>query len=138
MPAWSPRWVADVDGLAVGDRVLTLPGVGAFTQDIVVDARTAQVHRIPDEMPFDEAAAFNLTYGTAGIGLQRGAVKPGETLLVLGAAGGCGSAAIQVGKAMGMTVIAVAGGADKVALCTRARRRPRHRPSPDCAVVGRR
>jgi NADPH2:quinone reductase len=106
-----------VESFAVGDRVLTLTGTGSFAAQVVATPPTTQVHRIPDEMPFDEAAAFNLTYGTAGIGLQRGAVQPGETVLVLGAAGGCGSAAVQIGKAMGATVIAVAGGADKVGLC---------------------
>lgn len=108
---------ADVVGLGVGDRVLTLTGTGAFAEEIVVTIPPAQVHRIPDDMPFDEAAAFNLTYGTAGIGLRRGALAPGDTLLVTGAAGGCGSAAIQIGKALGASVIAVAGGAEKVALC---------------------
>jgi NADPH2:quinone reductase len=108
---------ADVEGLAVGDRVLALMGTGAFADEVVVATPPMQVHRIPEEMPFDEAAAFNLTYGTAGIGMQRGALRAGETVLVLGAAGGCGSAAIQIGKAMDATVIAVAGGPEKVALC---------------------
>jgi NADPH2:quinone reductase len=108
---------SEVEGYAVGDRVLTLMGAGAFAEEVVVTVPPMQVHRIPDEMPFDEAAAFDLTYGTAAIALERGAIQPGETVLVLGAAGGCGSAAIQIGKAMGATVIAVAGGAEKVALC---------------------
>jgi NADPH:quinone reductase len=107
----------DVAGLAAGDRVLALTGTGAFAEEVVITVPPVQVHRIPDEMPFDEAAAFNLTYGTAGIGLQRGAVRPGETVLVRGAAGGCDSAAVQLAKATGATVIAVAGGAEKVALC---------------------
>jgi NADPH2:quinone reductase len=108
---------AEVQRFAVGDRVLALTGTGAFAEDLVVTSPPTQVHRIPDEMPLDEAAAFDLTYGTAGHGLQRGAVQPGETVLVTGAAGGCGSAAVQIGKAMGATVVAVAGGAEKVALC---------------------
>lgn len=107
---------AEVTDLAVGDRVLTLLGTGAFAEEVVAGP-PMQVRRIPDEMPFDEAAAFDLTFGTAGLGLQRGAVQPGETVLVTGAAGGCGSAAIQIAKAMGATVIAVAGGAEKTALC---------------------
>lgn len=107
----------DVAGFAVGDRVLALSGTGAFAEQLVVSVPPAQVHRIPDEMPFDEAAAFDLTYGTAAIGLERGAVVPGDVVVVLGAAGGCGSAAIQVAKAMGATVVAVAGGAEKAALC---------------------
>ncbi len=68
-------------------------------------------------MPFDEAAAFNITYGTAVEGLlRRGGLRAGESVLVLGASGGCGSAAVQVAKAAGATVIAVAGGAEKCAL----------------------
>jgi NADPH2:quinone reductase len=107
---------AEVPGFTVGDRVLALMGTGAFAEEVVVTTPPTQVHRIPDEMPFDEAAAFNLTYGTAALGLQRGAVVAGETVLVTGAAGGCGSAAIQIAKAIGASVIAVAGGAEKVAL----------------------
>jgi NADPH2:quinone reductase len=76
-----------------------------------------QVHRIPDQMPFDEAAAFNMTYGTGFHGLvRRGGLRAGETVLVLGASGGCGSAAVQIAKAVGATVLAVVGGAEKCAL----------------------
>jgi NADPH2:quinone reductase len=107
---------SEVTGFAVGDRVLALIGTGAFADEVVVRP-PMQVHRIPDEMPFDEAAAFNLTYGTAGLGWQRGGLQSGETVLVNGAAGGCGTAAIQIAKAIGARVIAVAGGSDKVALC---------------------
>jgi NADPH:quinone reductase len=106
----------EVTDVATGDRVLALIGTGAFAEDVVVHP-PMQLHRIPDEMPFDEAAAFNLTYGTAGLGWQRGALQPGETALINGAAGGCGSAAIQIAKAIGARVIAVAGGEEKVALC---------------------
>jgi len=108
---------ASVEGLAVGDRVLALTGTGAFAEELVVSTPPMQVHRIPDEMPWDEASALNLTYGTAALGLERGQVQPGETVLVIGAAGGCGSAAVQIAKAMGATVIAVAGGPEKIALC---------------------
>lgn len=110
--------VADeVQGLSVGDRVLALVGAGAFATDIAATPPYQQVHRIPDEMPFDHAAAFNLTYGTAMHGLvRRGALRADETVLVLGAAGGCGSAAIQVAKAVGAHVVAVAGGAEKCEL----------------------
>ena len=107
---------SDIGHLAVGDRVLALTGTGCFAEEVVTGP-PMQVHKIPDEMPFDDAAAFNLTYGTAGLGWQRGALQAGETVLVTGAAGGCGSAAIQIAKAIGATVIAVAGGAEKVALC---------------------
>ena len=105
--------------MAVGDRVLALVGSGGFATDVVVRPSTMQVHRIPDEMPFDEAAAFDMTYGTGIHGLvRRGGLRAGESVLVLGAAGGCGSAAVQIAKAAGATVIAVAGGEEKCALAT--------------------
>lgn len=110
----------DVDGFAVGDRVLTLTGVNAFAEQLVVNPPMQQLHRIPDSMSFADAAAFNLTYGTAGHGLlERGELRRGETVLINGAAGGCGSAAIQIAKAVGARVIAVAGGAAKVDLARR-------------------
>jgi NADPH2:quinone reductase len=78
------------------------------------------VHRIPDEMPFDEAAAFDITYGTGYHGLiRRGGLRSGEAVLVLGASGGCGSAAVQIAKAAGATVVAVAGGTEKCELAHR-------------------
>jgi NADPH2:quinone reductase len=108
---------ADVRHFAVGDRVLTLTGTGAFAQHVVAAPPMQQVHRIPDEMPWDHAAAFDLTYGTAGHALlQRTTVGEGETVLVTGAAGGCGSAAVQIARALGAHVIAVAGGETKCAL----------------------
>lgn len=108
---------SDVDGYSVGDRVLTLTGVGAFAESLAVYPPYQQVHRIPDEMSFEDAAAFDLTYGTAGHGLiQRGHVAAGETVLVTGAAGGCGSAAVQIAVALGARVIAVVGGSEKCAL----------------------
>jgi NADPH2:quinone reductase len=109
---------ADVDGFAVGDRVLAMTGIGAFASEVVATPpRNDQVFRIPDAMGWDEAAAFNLTYGTAMLGLsRRGQLQAGESVLVLGAAGGTGSAAIQVAKAMGAYVIGAAGGADKLAI----------------------
>jgi NADPH2:quinone reductase len=110
---------SDVTDLAVGDRVLTVPGVGGFATEVVASPPHQQVHRIPDEMPFDQAASFCITYGTAYHGLiGRGGLTRGESVLVLGAAGGCGSAAVQVAKAAGAVVIAVAGGAEKCALAT--------------------
>ncbi|HEX4017199.1 MAG TPA: NADPH:quinone oxidoreductase family protein [Frankiaceae bacterium] len=108
---------ADVADFAVGDRVLTLLGSGAFASEVVVTPRVQQVHRLPESMPFDAAAAFNLAYGTAYHGLiPRGRLTAGESVLVLGAAGGCGSAAVQIAKAAGATVIAVAGGPAKCEL----------------------
>jgi NADPH2:quinone reductase len=106
-----------VQGLSVGDRVLALVGSGAFATEVVATPPMQQVHRIPDEMPFDEAAAFDMTYGTGVHGLlRRGGLRAGESVLVLGASGGCGSAAVQIAKAVGATVVAVAGGPEKCAL----------------------
>ena len=106
-----------VTGLQAGDRILAVTGSGAFAAEVMLTQGQSQMHVIPDEMPFDEGAAFDLTYGTAYHGLiRRGRLQPGETMLVNGATGGCGSAAIQIGKATGATVIAVAGGAEKCAL----------------------
>jgi NADPH2:quinone reductase len=111
----------EVEGLSVGDRVLAMTGVGAFASQVVArPPRADQVFRIPDAMSWDEAAALNLTYGTAILGLARRAqLQPGESVLVLGAAGGTGSAAVQVAKAMGAYVIGAAGGAEKLAIAER-------------------
>jgi NADPH2:quinone reductase len=109
-----------VSGIAVGDRVLTLVGSGAFATEVVATPPMQQVHRVPDEMSWAEAAAFNITYGTGIHGLlRRGGLRAGERVLVLGAAGGCGTAAVQIAKAAGATVIAVAGGEDKCELARR-------------------
>jgi NADPH:quinone reductase len=107
---------ANVEGLAVGDRVLTVCGFGGFTDDLVVAPSGQQVHVIPDAMSFTEAAGFGMVYGTAMHGLrQRGQLRPGETVLVLGSAGGCGSAAVSVAAAMGARVIAAASTIEKCA-----------------------
>ncbi|HQV58322.1 MAG TPA: NADPH:quinone oxidoreductase family protein [Ilumatobacteraceae bacterium] len=107
----------EVSDLAIGDRVLAIPGTGAFATSVVATPPLQQVHRIPDEMSFDHAAAFIVTYGTGHHGLiGRGRLQRGESVLILGASGGCGSAAIQIAKAAGATVVAVAGGAEKCAL----------------------
>jgi NADPH:quinone reductase len=106
-----------VDALSVGDRVLALVGNGAFAADVVARTPPAQVHVIPEQMGWDHAAALNLTYGTALHALHRRAqLRSGDVLLVTGAAGGCGLAAVQIAKAMGAYVIAVGGGPSKVAL----------------------
>jgi NADPH2:quinone reductase len=104
-------------GFSVGDRVLTLLGTGAFASEVVVSTPPSQVMRISGSMSWEDAASFNLTYGTAIHGLhRRGRLQPDEVVLVTGAAGGCGLAAVQIAKAMGAFVIAVAGGDEKVAL----------------------
>ncbi|MGH8318142.1 MAG: NADPH:quinone oxidoreductase family protein [Steroidobacteraceae bacterium] len=104
-----------VEGLRVGDRVLMSPVRGGMAQKVVGPA--ANCWKIPDTMPFDEAAALLLTYGTAHHALKdRALLEPGETLLVLGAAGGVGLAAVQLGKAMGARVVAAASTEAKLAL----------------------
>jgi NADPH2:quinone reductase len=107
---------AQVTTLKPGDRVLGAPGFGGFAEEIAIDARVCVP--IPASMPFDAAAAFLFTYGTSHYALKdRAALKPGETLLVLGAAGGVGLAAVELGKAMGAKVIAAASSAEKIAVC---------------------
>ena len=105
-----------VDHVKIGDRVMAITGYGAFAEEIAVDA--ARLLPIPDGMDFATAAGFGLTYATSDHALRdRGALKTGETLLVLGAAGGVGIAAIEIGKALGARVIAGASSADKLAVC---------------------
>jgi NADPH2:quinone reductase len=108
---------ADVTEVAVGDRVLTVCGVGAFADQVVVTPSLQQVHIVPDDMPFTHAAGFGMVHGTALHGLrQRGVLQPGESVLVLGAGGGCGSAAVGVAAAMGARVIAAASSPEKCAV----------------------
>ena len=99
-----------------GDRVLAFARKGGgFAEEVVLPG--AIVTPIPDSMDFVTAAAFPVAYGTAHFALEhRGRLARGETLVVLGAAGGVGVAAIEVGKLMGARVIAAAGGADKLAI----------------------
>lgn len=107
----------NVRGFTAGQRVMVMSGFGAFAQELVVAPPFQQIRAIPDSMSFEDAAAFNMTYGTGMHGLrQRGKLQAGETLLVLGAAGGCGSAAVEIGKAMGARVIAGASSDDKCAM----------------------
>jgi NADPH2:quinone reductase len=106
---------AGVEGFQVGDRVLMSPVRGGMAEKAVGPA--ANCWKIPDAMPFDEAAALLLTYGTSQHALQdRAQLKSGETLLVLGAGGGVGLAAVELGKAMGARVIAAASSDAKLAL----------------------
>ncbi|MEA3245692.1 MAG: NADPH:quinone oxidoreductase family protein, partial [Gemmatimonadota bacterium] len=98
-----------VAGLAVGDRVMGVSEAtgGGFAQEIVLPQE--RVFHIPAGMTFEQAAAVPVVYGTTMYALkQRGRLQPGETLLVLGAAGGVGLATVQLGKAMGARVIAAA------------------------------
>jgi NADPH2:quinone reductase len=103
-----------VDRFQVGDPVVAMGVAGAFAEKWKVEAATTMPK--PDELSFVEAAAFGLTYGTSYYALkQRAELQPGETLLVLGAAGGVGSSAVEIGKAMGARVIAAASTDEKLA-----------------------
>ncbi len=105
---------SDVRGIAVGDRVMAMMGWNGFAEEVVVPG--AACLAIPAEMDFDTAAAFSMTYGTSYHALvQRARIAPGETLLVLGASGGVGTAAIDIGRALGAKVIAASCSADKLA-----------------------
>ncbi|MBU1285924.1 MAG: NADPH:quinone oxidoreductase family protein [Gammaproteobacteria bacterium] len=102
-----------VSHLKVGDRVMALTGWGSFAEEVAVPGYN--VMPIPASMDFASAAAFGMTYGTSMHALkQRGNLQPGETLLVLGASGGVGLAAVEIGKAMGAKVIAAASSAEKL------------------------
>lgn len=106
---------AGVEGVAVGDRVLLCPARGGMAQKAVGAA--ANCWKIPDAMPFDEAAALLMTYGTSHHALKdRAVLRPGETLLVLGAGGGVGLAAVELGKAISARVVAAASSEEKLAL----------------------
>jgi NADPH:quinone reductase len=104
-----------VEHVRVGDRVLLSPARGGMAEKAVGPA--SNCWKIPEAMPFDEAAALLMTYGTSQHALKdRAALRSGETLLVLGAAGGVGLAAVELGKAMGARVIAAASSVEKLAL----------------------
>ncbi|MEM9966884.1 MAG: NADPH:quinone oxidoreductase family protein [Pseudomonadota bacterium] len=105
-----------VDALAVGDRVLGMSGFGGFASHLVIDA--LRVIKIPDAMPFEDAACLMMTYGTSHHALKdRAVLNEGETLFILGAAGGVGAAAIELGKAAGARVIAGVSSEEKAAFC---------------------
>ena len=102
-----------VKGLTRGDRVIAVPGWGGLVERLAVPA--ASVVKMPTGMSFETAAALLMTYGTSYYALKdRAQLKAGESLLVLGAAGGVGVAAVELGKAMGAHVIAAASTNDKV------------------------
>ncbi len=105
--------------LKAGDRVMALTGWGGFAEQVAAPAYN--VLPVPASMDLTTAAAFGMTYGTSMHALkQRAALKPGETLLVLGAAGGVGLAAVEIGKAMGAKVIAAASSAEKLEVARNA------------------
>jgi NADPH2:quinone reductase len=105
-----------VEGVNVGDHVIAFTGWGGFAEEVAVEAR--KLIPIPDSIDFSTAAAFTLVYGTAYYALKdRAQLRSGETLLVLGASGGVGLAAVEIGKVMGARVIAAASTDEKLAVC---------------------
>jgi NADPH:quinone reductase len=109
---------AGVKGFAIGDRVMGSSGFGAARERIAVPVN--RLAHVPDGLPLDKAAGLSIAYGTTIHALkQRGEMKPGETLVVLGASGGVGLAAVEIGRAMGARVIACASSDDKLAFARR-------------------
>ena len=107
---------AGVSAFKPGDKVIAFTTYGAFAEEVKTEA--TRLLPLPDKMSFEAGAAFLLTYATSDHALRdRGALRPGETLMVLGAAGGVGVAAIEIGKALGARVIACASNEDKLAVC---------------------
>jgi len=105
-----------VTNVSVGDRVIAFSTWGGFAEELAVDAN--RLIKMSDKMDFEKASAFILTYGTSYHALKdRANIQPGETLLVLGASGGVGLAAVQLGKAMGARVIAAASTQEKLDVC---------------------
>lgn len=103
----------------VGDRVIGALRGGAFAQRALVDERMAMP--LPESLSFEQGAAFSVAYGTGYHALRQGArLQAGEIVLVLGAAGGVGSAAVELAKAMGATVIAAASSGEKLAFAQEA------------------
>ena len=108
-----------VSRFKVGDRVMGLTGYGSFAEEIVV--AEDRLIPIPDGMSDEEAAAFSMVYGTSYHALkQRANLKPGESVLVLGASGGVGLATVELAKVMGAHVIAAASSADKLEVAREA------------------
>lgn len=105
-----------VENIKVGDKVIAFTGWGGFAEEVAVEAR--RLIPIPAHMDFVIASAFVMVYGTSYYALKdRAKLQPGETLLVLGAAGGVGLAAVELGQAMGARVIAAASSDEKLAVC---------------------
>jgi NADPH2:quinone reductase len=110
------RTGSGVTSFKIGDRVIASVGHGGFAEEALAVAD--QLLPMPEGMDYVHASSFLLTYGTSLYALKdRGGLKSGETLLVLGAGGGVGIAAVEVGKAFGARVIAAASSEDKLALC---------------------
>ena len=115
-----------VSNVQVGDRVLASAGWGGMAQKMLVEGWRCV--KVPDAMPFDQAAALLLTYGTSQHALKdRAKLKAGETLLVLGAAGGVGLAAVELGKAVGARVVGAVSSQEKADLV-------KARGADDCVI----
>jgi NADPH:quinone reductase-like Zn-dependent oxidoreductase len=108
-----------VEGWSIGDRVIAATGFGGLAEKVVIPA--ARAITLPDERTFEEGSALLLTYATAiHVLLDRGKLEPGQTLLVLGAAGGVGMAAVEIGKETGARVIAAVSSEHKAAAAREA------------------
>ncbi|MEN3975252.1 NADPH:quinone oxidoreductase family protein [Emcibacter sp. SYSU 3D8] len=106
-------------GCSVGDRVMGLPGRGGYAELVAVNVN--RLTRLPEHLAYEQAASFAVTYGTSHVALaHRARLKPGETLLVHGAAGGVGLTAVELGRIMGARIIATAGGPDKLEIARAA------------------
>jgi len=109
---------SELKDFAVGDRVMATPGIGGLAEQVAVKADG--LRKIPDSMDFKTAAGFAMIYTTSYYALkQRAQLRAGETLLVLGASGGVGLAAVELGKLMGAKVIAAASSAEKLEFVNR-------------------
>lgn len=105
---------AGVTGYAAGQRIMSFVSYGGFAEEAIAEA--GDLMAIPDGMSYEAAAAFPIAYGTAHMGLvDKAGLKEGESLIVHGASGGVGMAAIDAGKAVGARVVAVTSGEDKIA-----------------------
>ena len=115
---------AGVEGWKIGDRVSAQTTYGGYAEEVI--AEPERLAAIPESIDFASATGLSSTYGTSYYALiDRGQLRPGETLLVLGAAGGVGLAAVEIGKVLGAKVIACASSEEKLAVC--ARRAPTKR-----------
>ena len=109
----------NIIGFEIGDRVIAIPGVGAMAEQVCVPA--SGLRKIPESMNFKTASGFPMVYSTSYYALkQRANLQPGETLLVLGASGGVGATAVELGKLMGAQVIAAASSEEKLQFAKKA------------------
>ena len=113
------RTAPEGSGFSAGDRVIGFPGLGGFAETVAVNPQMA--FSLPDDVPFDKGAALPMNYLTMHFALaRRGQLREGETVLVHGAAGGIGTASIQLAKAMGARVVAVTSTEEKAEVARRA------------------